>query len=77
VAFPRLLSNGSLNGQNELGVNWTLEPIPAGQQIFGVSKSHQETWRYFIDCSHIQRAQEDFNQYGVFAAEYEKRIGRC
>ncbi len=37
VDFPRLTSNGSLNGQNELGVNWTLEPIPAGQQLFGVS----------------------------------------
>jgi hypothetical protein len=77
VEFPRLLSNGSLNGQNELGVNWGLEPIPAGQQLFGVSDNHQRTWKYFLDCSHVQREQNDFNNYGIFAAEYAKRIGRC
>lgn len=76
VDFPRLLSNGSLNGQNELGVNWTLEPIPAGQQLFGVSDNHIQTWRYFLNCSHVQRKQDDFNTYGMFAAEYMKRIGR-
>ena len=76
VSFPRLVSNGSLNGQNELGVNWTLEPIPAGMQLFGVSDKHIETWKYFLECSHIQRAQDDFNGYGTFAAEYAKRIGR-
>src|SRR5208282_2951929 len=27
IHFPRFVSNGSLNGQNELGVNWQLEPI--------------------------------------------------
>ena len=76
VEFPRLISNGSLNGQNELGVNWTLEPIPAGQQLFGVSEKHIQTWKYFVDCSHIQREQEDFNPYGMFAAEYDKKFGR-
>lgn len=76
VSFPRLKSNGSLNGQNELGVNWTLEPIPAGQQIFGVADNHQETWQYFLDCSRIQRAKGDFNPYGIFAADYMKKIGR-
>jgi len=77
VQFPRLISNGSLNGQNELGVNWTMEPIPAGQQLFGVADNHIQTWNYFLSCSHVQRRAEDFNSYGVFAAEYAKRIGRC
>lgn len=76
VQFPRLISNGSLNGQNELGVNWGLEPIPAGQQLFGVSDKHIQTWNYFIECSHIQREEEDFNSYGIFAADYAKRHGR-
>jgi hypothetical protein len=77
ISYPRFKSNGSLNGQNELGVNWTLEPIPAGQQIWGVADKHQETWQYFLECTHIQREREDFNNYGIFAAEYAKRIGRC
>ncbi len=76
LSFPRFKSNGSLNGQNELGTNWTLEPIPAGQQIWGVADAHQETWAYFLECTSIQRAREDFNNYGVFAADYNKRIGR-
>jgi hypothetical protein len=76
VSFPRLVSNGSLNGQNELGVNWTLEPIPAGQQLFGVSDKHIETWKYFIECSHVQRDHDDYNHYGRFAADYSRLIGR-
>ncbi len=76
VSFPRLISNGSLNGQNELGVNWTLEPIPAGMQLFGVTEKHLETWKYFLECSHVQNAPEDFNGYGTYAEEYAKRVGR-
>jgi hypothetical protein len=76
VKFPRLISNGSLNGQNELGVNWTLEPIPAGQQLFGVTDEHQETWGYFLECSHIQKEKNHYNDYGWFAEEYSKRIGK-
>lgn len=76
ITFPRFKSNGSLNGQNELGVNWTLEPIPAGQQLWGVADKHQETWQYFVECSHIQRDKEHSNKYGSFAAEYTQRLGR-
>lgn len=76
VEFPRLISNGSLNGQNELGVNWTLEPIPTGQQLFGVADKHLQTWKYFLECGHIQREKEDFNSYGTFAADYAERLGR-
>jgi hypothetical protein len=76
VSFPRLKSNGSLNGQNELGVNWTLEPIPAGQQLFGVADKHQETWQYFLECTHIQKEPDHFNKYGTFAADYAKEFGR-
>lgn len=76
VSFPRLISNGSLNGTNELGVNWVLEPIPAGQQLFGVSDKHLETWKYFLDCSHVQDIQEDRNVYGDFARNYAEKLGR-
>lgn len=74
VSFPRLLSNGSLNGQNELGVNWGLEVIPAGQWLFGVSDKQIQTWQYFIDCTHVQR--EEPNGYAQFAVEYEEKFGR-
>ncbi len=76
VSFPRLLSNGSLNGQNELGVNWVMEPIPAGQQLFGVSDKHLETFRYFLDCTHVQDTKEDANSYGDFARNYALELGR-
>jgi hypothetical protein len=76
VSFPRLVSNGSLNGQNELGVNWVMEPIPAGQQLFGVSDNHLETWKYFIDCTQVQDKPEDSNSYGDFARDYAEKLGR-
>jgi hypothetical protein len=76
VSFPRLVSNGSLNGQNELGVNWVMEPIPAGQQLFGVSEKHLETWKYFIDCTHVQDEASDLNPYGEFARNYAEELGR-
>jgi hypothetical protein len=74
IEFPRLIANGSLNGQNELGVNWTLEPIPAGQVLFGVSDKHQQTWKYFLDCTHVQR--ENPNPYAKFAEAYDTEFGR-
>ena len=74
VSFPRLLSNGSLNGQNELGVNWGLEVIPAGQWLFGVSNKQIQTWQYFLDCTHVQR--QDPNGYCEFAKDYKERWGR-
>lgn len=76
VSFPRLISNGSLNGQNELGVNWVLEPIPAGQQLFGVADKHCETWKYFLECSQVQREKKDMNKYGDFALEYAEKLAR-
>lgn len=76
VCFPRLISNGSLNGQNELGVNWGLEPIPCVQQLFGVTGRHLQTFHYEINSTHVQRAASDFNSYGYFAAEYEREFGR-
>lgn len=74
TSFPRILSNGSLNGQNELGVNWGLEVIPAGQWLFGVSDKQIQTWQYFLDCTHVQR--EEPNAYCEFAKEYSERFGR-
>ena len=76
VSFPRLISNGSLNGTNELGVNWVLEPIPAGQQLFGVSDKHLETWKYFLDATHVQDEPCDGNVYGEFARNYADKLGR-
>lgn len=76
VTFPRLISNGSLNGQNELGVNWGLEPIPCVQQLFGVTEKHLQTFHYEVNSTHIQREASDWNSYGHFAAEYERVNGR-
>lgn len=74
VSFPRLLSNGSLNGQNELGVNWGLEVIPAGQWLFGVSDKQIQTFQYFLDATAVQR--ENPNGYAKFAIDYNDRFGR-
>jgi hypothetical protein len=74
TSFPRLLSNGSLNGQNELGVNWGLEVIPAGQWIFGVSDKQIQTWQYFLDCTAVQR--ENPNGYCEFAKDYADKYGK-
>lgn len=76
VCFPRIISNGSLNGQNELGVNWGLEPIPCVQQLFGVTEKHLQTFHYEVNCSHVQKEPSDWNDYGRFAAEYERQYGR-
>lgn len=76
LSFPRFKSNASLPGTNELGVNWQLEPVPAGQQIFGVSDKHQETWSYFLDCSHVGRSTQDMNNYGAFAQQYLLEAGK-
>jgi hypothetical protein len=76
VDFPRLKSNASLNGQNELGVNWGLEPIPAGQQLFGVTEKHLQSWEYFVECTDVQRESSDWNNYGHYAAEFERQHGR-
>jgi hypothetical protein len=73
VSFPRYKGNGSLPGQNSLGVNWQLEPIPAGQQIFGVTESRLETWSYFLEVTKVQRSEADMNDYGRFAKEYLER----
>ena len=74
TSFPRLLSNGSLNGQNELGVNWGLEVIPAGQWIFGVSDKQIQTWQYFLDCTAVQR--DNPNGYCEFAKDYADKYGK-
>jgi hypothetical protein len=74
TSFPRLLSCGSLNGQNELGVNWGLEVIPAGQWLFGVSEKHIQTFQYYLDCTDVQRQKP--NGYAKWAVEYEDRFGR-
>lgn len=74
IWFPRIVANGSLNGQNEIGVNWVLEPIPAQQWIFGVSKSHLNTWFYPLESGHIQR--QGSNPYMDFTEEYLKRYSR-
>jgi len=76
VRYPRFISNGSLNGQNELGANWMLEPIPAAQWLWGVSESHQETFHYLVESTKVQRQPKYHTSYGVFAEDYMERIGR-
>jgi hypothetical protein len=76
VDFPRLTSNASLNGQNELGANWGLEPIPAGQKLFGVTEKHIQTWGYIVECSQVQDEVSDRNVYGEFALDYADKYGR-
>ena len=72
--YPDLISNGSLSGNNELGLNWLLRPIEPGQVIFGVSKRHCQTWKYFLQSGHI--TDKELNPCGQFAKEFLRTWGK-
>lgn len=68
--------NGCLTGQNELGTNWALEPIPACQTIWGVSSKRRETWSYLIDATEIEEPQVATNPMSEFAINFTRTYGR-
>jgi hypothetical protein len=72
--YPDLISNGSLTGNNELGLAWLLRPIEPGQVIFGVSKRHRQTWKYFMQSGDI--GETNLNVYGQFAKMFLKTWGK-
>jgi hypothetical protein len=72
--YPDLISNGSLTGNNELGLAWLLRPIEPGQVIFGVSKRHRQTWKYFMQSGDI--GEKNLNPYGQFAKTFLKTWGK-
>jgi hypothetical protein len=72
--YPDLISNGSLTGNNELGLAWLLRPIEPGQVIFGVSKHHRQTWKYFMQSGDI--GETNLNPYGQFAKTFLKTWGK-
>ena len=72
--YPDLINNGSLTGNNELGLAWLLRPIEPGQVIFGVSKRHRQTWKYFMQSGDI--GEKNLNAYGQFAKMFLKTWGK-
>jgi hypothetical protein len=73
--LERTVVNGSLVGQNELGVSWRLKPIRAQQMLWGVSKSLPRTWQYAIDTTENRSMKAD-NPIGEFATWYMKHNHR-
>jgi hypothetical protein len=73
--LERTMINGTLTGQNELGMGWRLKPIKAIQQMFGISKSHVLTWHYPIDLTDVKsdKVENPFSEYTRF---YLRRNGR-
>jgi hypothetical protein len=73
--LERTIKNGSLTGQNELGMDWRLKPIKAQQLVWGISKSHVRTWEYAMDVTHIKDGNGK-NPFAEYARGYMKRHGR-
>lgn len=73
--LERTIKNGSLTGQNELGMSWRLKPIKAQQLMWGISKSHVRTWQYQIDVTNIREAKGS-NPYIDYTRDFMKRHGR-
>lgn len=68
--------NGCLTGQNELGTNWTLEPIPAVQKIWGVSAKRRRTFGYDIDVTETEEPTVATNPMSEFALRFTERYSR-
>jgi hypothetical protein len=73
--LERVLVNGSLTGQNELGVSWRLKMIRAQQMLWGISPSNSRTWVYPLDVTNIKSEKPD-NSFSEFTKWFMKRHGR-
>ena len=72
----KLIVNGSILGQSELGVAWRLRPVSAQQILFGISSKHPRTWAYNIDVSNIRN--EDANNPMVgYSKQFLKKYRRA
>jgi hypothetical protein len=69
------LVNGSLVGQGEYGVMLRLDPIPAVQWMFGLSKSHPTTFMYPLDVTSITSDEID-NPFSEYATQFMLEHGR-
>lgn len=73
--LERTIVNGSLVGQNELGMSWRLKPIRAQQMLWGISKSHVRTWHYPIDLTSVRSDKVD-NKYSAYTKEFMKKYAK-
>jgi hypothetical protein len=72
--LERTIKNPSLIGQNELGQQWRLAPIRAGQMMWGVSRNHARTFQYELDATDM-RSSKPLNPFSEFACEFVKQHG--
>jgi len=70
--LERTIVNGSLVGQNELGMSWRLKPIRAQQMLWGISKSHVRTWHYPIDLTSV-RSEKGDNKYSLYTKSFMRK----
>lgn len=63
--LERTIVNGSLTGQNELGMSWRLKPIKAHQLMWGISPGHVRTWQYNLDVTDVktEKVTNPFSDY--------------
>jgi hypothetical protein len=73
--LERVMVNGSLTGQNELGMSWRLKPIKAQQFLWGISEKHVRTGHWAIDVTDI-RSEKSTNPFSEYAAWFMKKNGR-
>lgn len=73
--LQRTVVNGSLVGQNELGVDWRLNTIRAQQMLWGISEKRVRTWQYPIDVTAI-RSDGIENPFSEYAGWHMERFGR-
>lgn len=73
--LERTIVNGTLTGQNELGMSWRLKPIKAQQVLFGISRKHVRTWMYNVDVTHVT-SESSINSYSKYVKGYLKEHGK-
>lgn len=67
--------NGCLTGSSELTTAWRLQPIPASQALWGVSKSRVKTFQYAIDVTDIKSQRAD-NPMSAYTIQFLKKHGK-
>lgn len=73
--LERVMVNGCLTGQNELGMSWRLKPIKAQQFLWGITEKHVRTWKYAVDVTRNVSTKAD-NPFSEFTKWFMKKHGR-
>lgn len=73
--LERVIVNGPLCGQNELGVSWRLKPIRAEQAFWGITEEDARRLMDPIVCNNMN-SQKPTNPFSEYATWFCKKHGR-